>query len=741
MMLLLLTLAAGPPAPQPPARFVAQSGLRSIAFLADNRLLAVGWDGKPYLWSREGRLLAAPDLGKEDVAALATTSDAKTVIFTGRGKFLAVGPAVKLLWQADAANEAQAVVGPGGKWVAAHFSERHDVILRSGKAGELVARLQRGHSRDVTLAADPVRHRVALLGRDGWLRVVEVFLDEVVWSAWGHARGSRPAGALAYHPRGEWLASGGQDGTVRLWSAADGKPLRALALGEAPCLALACSREGRVAASFADGTVAVFDGPSGRRLARYQTSHVIQSLAFSPDGETLAGASGTSNQTWCWVSGGERLLPRRDEPAPPVVGFFGGGMTGAPFRERYGREAQTLDGMLVASASEKKVTVTERGSGRRWDVAGGKSEVLSVSFDAAGRRLAVYRIDGLLEVWDVANRKRIFEVKSSPARLPGPAHLRFSPGGRHLLASTGGQQVLLLDLLEERETVLPVADPLRNLHAPGGIAWSPDGRLGVADGPFAVSWHPLRPGPARRWECGLKQAYDVAFSADGRLMCVCGSEPSFHFSIWEPASGQLVHRVSHPIGQTYRRAAFLPDGRLMAGTPSGESVLLWAPTPEGPGDDVARCWRRLPGPAADAHRAIAEMAARPASALPLLEKHLLPPAGPSAKRMRQLVLDLDDDDFDLRQSAEDELRRSLRASSTAMYRALRDGPPLEARRRLERLAAEWEASPEALVLDRAMTALERTGAAGRELMGRIAEAASGTPLGEGARAALARMTR
>ena len=52
-----------------------------------------------------------------------------------------------------------------------------------------------------------------------------------------------------------------------------------------------------------------------------------------------------------------------------------------------------------------------------------------------------------------------------------------------------------------------------------------------------------------------------------------------------------------------------------------------------------------------------ELAGEPESALALVRKHLRPVAAPDAKRLDQLVADLDSNDFAKRQAAGDELEK------------------------------------------------------------------------------------
>jgi WD40 repeat protein len=137
--------------------------------------------------------------------------------------------------------------------------------------------------------------RLASGGDDGEVRVWDVGSGETVATFTGH--GGKVL-ALAFAPDGELLASGGSDQAIRLWRRGSNE-VRTLYAHTAAVRALAFSADGkRLASGGNDRTVRLWDVPSGRQLALYWGhSGAILTLAFSPDGRRLA-------------SGGQNLLPR-----------------------------------------------------------------------------------------------------------------------------------------------------------------------------------------------------------------------------------------------------------------------------------------------------------------------------------------------------------------------------------------------------------------------------------------------
>jgi WD40 repeat protein/tetratricopeptide (TPR) repeat protein len=105
-----------------------------------------------------------------------------------------------------------------------------------------------------------------------------------------HAGG---ANALALARDGRTVATGGNDGLVKLWGLGTDMPQAGITIKEnGPVHALAFSPDGRVLASAASRVVNLWDAAGGALLKKWE-GHIgpVLALAFSPDGKVLAAGA------------------------------------------------------------------------------------------------------------------------------------------------------------------------------------------------------------------------------------------------------------------------------------------------------------------------------------------------------------------------------------------------------------------------------------------------------------------
>ena len=308
-------------------------------------------------------------------------------------------------------------------------------------------------------------------------------------------------------------------------------------------------------------------GPINNNLQGH--SREVRTVAFSPDGETIASGSADSTVILWDVATRRIIATLRNTHLVRSVAFSPDGAT------------------LAVGSNSKAVDMWDIATQRKIGTFGGhRNLVTSLAFSPDGTTLATGSQDRTIKLWNVATRQNIATL----SHTHGVESVSFSPDGGSLASgSWGGTSssdpgvVWLWDV----STLQPIVKLEGHAGAVRSVAFSPDGTIlasGAED--YASGSYD---GKVILWDVGTRKSittlegfnfwvYTVAFSPDGTILA-SGTHDYRDplIKLWNLSTQEFV--ATFRLAQPVHSVAFSPDGTILV-SGGGRwdlegSVVLW----------------------------------------------------------------------------------------------------------------------------------------------------------------------
>ncbi|MEG4576487.1 serine/threonine-protein kinase [Microcoleus sp. N3A4] len=305
-------------------------------------------------------------------------------------------------------------------------------------------------------------------------------------------------------------------------------------------------------------------------------SNAVTSVAFSPDGATLAsGSEDKTIEMWKLDAGKRWYTLTGHSDWVTCVAFSPDGAT------------------LASGGRDKTIQIWDLNKGKWWyALRGHEDRVYAVAFSRDGQVLASGSRDKTVQLWNLNKGRRMSALTGHSGGVEAVA---FSAGGEFLASGSRDKTVLLWDWQNGRSicTLAEHGDWVRAIvfaaNSPNSLAGPtppspPLVRGGVAEGLILATGS--RDGTAKLWRVDaqgrgtlLRSMRDnsgdvlcVAFSPDGRVLATGSRDGTIY--LWDAGTGGLLEILTGHAGEVLA-VAFSADGGSLASGGGDRTVKIW----------------------------------------------------------------------------------------------------------------------------------------------------------------------
>ncbi|HMF16106.1 MAG TPA: WD40 repeat domain-containing protein [Gemmataceae bacterium] len=411
----------------------------AMAFSPDNNILATGADDDQIiLWDIRNRTKKRFSLAPDQQMPLSIGFSPDGVILGAVG-----GDGVASLWEMKSKKVwrirfssyglTALAFSPDGKTMACGGKSVHLFDLASKK--ELIQDF--GHEETVTcLALSPHKDYLISGSRDETICIWDLRKGVGISRTQAHKGGVL---CLAFFPNSKGFASAGWDNEIKIWDFPDANLQKILRGHQGPVWSIDASVDGKLLASGSgDKTVRVWNVQSGQEIKSFHHDRRVDSVRFSPDGETLAFSSGGpwADETinlWNWKKGNE---PRVLSKPGSCLDF-------------------TRDGRILVAGGRSGITVWEVLTGKMINELWNDAKITAVCVCSDARTFLSCDTNGWIKVWDFTSTKPLGKLtgKSGAVRA-----ISSDSNGAVVAAGNDNSTILIWDIRPLLASHPPYAD-------------------------------------------------------------------------------------------------------------------------------------------------------------------------------------------------------------------------------------------------------------------------------------------
>jgi WD40 repeat protein len=351
----------------------------------------------------------------------------------------------------------------------------------------------------------------------------------------------------AYSPKGQFIFTASEDGTLKMWDAKTNRELKTLDGQEEGVHALAISADEAHIVTEANARGRLWNLSGGTSIVLDDLTGPVATIAFSPNGKLIATEATSDSKD------------RKKAGAAPRIWD----VDAKAIRQTLLGHELAVSALAFSPKSDLLVTASWDKTARIWDVATGRTlRVLSghtapldgVAFDPSGRLVVTGSYDGTARVWEVATGKERIVLKGHTG---GVRAVAFSPDGALIL--TVGQRVT-------RRTPNGNSIPL-----PPGMLTD---EAACGDNTVRI-WDAQNGTQLTIITEPTSEATSATFSAGSKLLATASQEGTVR--VWEALSGTKIAEFTGHKGAV-NSVAFSPDGRSVVTAGEDHTAQVWVVT-------------------------------------------------------------------------------------------------------------------------------------------------------------------